>query len=63
MTIRRFLNDEEGTSTIEYLTVGALAIAIAVIAVRALLTSAAGAGGKAQSGIDSIDSASLGSGS
>ena len=59
----RFLEDEASTSTIEYLSVGALAIAIAVIAVRALLSSAAGAGAKAQSGIDSIDTVSLGSGS
>jgi len=55
-----FLREDEGTSSVEYLAVAALGIAIAAIAVRALLTSAAGAGDKAKTGIDSIPQANLG---
>jgi Flp pilus assembly pilin Flp len=59
-TLKDFLHEEEGTSTVEYLTVGAIVIAVGIVAVNALLGSAAGAGTKARGGIDSIPQASFG---
>lgn len=56
----KFLSEESGTATVEYLVLGALVIAIGVVAVRTLLSSAAGAGDKAKGGIDSIGSVTLG---
>jgi Flp pilus assembly pilin Flp len=51
--MKEFMKDTAGTSTVEYLVMAALAIAVAVLVGRPLLQSAANAGEAAKGQIDS----------